>query len=448
MTKISNCRKDHFLLPDDTPFDPAPAPPPGPALLDDTESSMLEQFFTTWDSNPFETREFFNGVEKVPGPFAFDLDELPPTFEGSTTSFGRSSQLPFPTTKGGFNFLGNNGLDPTSDLLAAASMSMLGQHGTSTNSFSTNLSPHILSNHSINSSPSSLSNNTRHLRHSDAGLHHHEARTMTNQHIHPAYPTEMFFAPSSSATNFSVDSPPRVLRWGSDTGFAQQGYQRPAHQSSAENITKELLDNLKCFEPRTSATTTRAPTPVRTLEDISSNSNYSGPNETTVTQNTQDSGARDGDRPEPRRKKLKISMKKEEDSDGIDEEENPRPVSKSKKPKTSGDGGSRRGRLLSSDRASSSRKAKSQPAKLARENLSEEQKRTNHILSEQRRRNLIKQGFDDMCSIVPELRGGGFSKSAILLQAADWLDDMIHGNEILSKQLAELKSMGGIIIPE
>lgn len=141
-------------------------------------------------------------------------------------------------------------------------------------------------------------------------------------------------------------------------------------------------------------------------------------------------------------------MKKEEDSDAIEEEENPRPVSKSKKPKTSGDGGSTRGRLLSSDKASSSRKAKSQPAKLARENLSEEQKRTNHILSEQRRRNLIKQGFDDMCAIVPELRGGGFSKSAILLQAADWLDDMIHGNEILSRQLDELKSMGGIIIPQ
>ena len=82
-----------------------------------------------------------------------------------------------------------------------------------------------------------------------------------------------------------------------------------------------------------------------------------------------------------------------------------------------------------------------------RENLTEEQKRTNHIISEQKRRNLIKQGFDELCSLVPELRGGGFSKSAMLLQAADWLEDMMHGNEILKTQLSDLKSMNGIIIP-
>jgi len=76
--------------------------------------------------------------------------------------------------------------------------------------------------------------------------------------------------------------------------------------------------------------------------------------------------------------------------------------------------------------------------KSGRENLTSEQKRSNHILSEQKRRNLIKQGFDDLCVLVPELKGGGFSKSAMLTKAADWLENLIQGNEKLKLQLAKL----------
>lgn len=77
-------------------------------------------------------------------------------------------------------------------------------------------------------------------------------------------------------------------------------------------------------------------------------------------------------------------------------------------------------------------------SKAARENLTEEQKRTNHILSEQKRRNLIKQGFDDLCALVPELHGGGFSKSTMLVQAAEWLQELLRGNGVLKEQLMAL----------
>jgi hypothetical protein len=76
--------------------------------------------------------------------------------------------------------------------------------------------------------------------------------------------------------------------------------------------------------------------------------------------------------------------------------------------------------------------------KAGRENLTEEQKRNNHILSEQKRRNLIKQGFDDLCELVPDLKGGGYSKSAMLVQAADWLENMLKGNEELRAMLLSL----------
>jgi hypothetical protein len=78
-------------------------------------------------------------------------------------------------------------------------------------------------------------------------------------------------------------------------------------------------------------------------------------------------------------------------------------------------------------------------AKPSRENLSEEQKRENHIRSEQKRRTLIKEGFDDLCELVPGLKGGGFSKSTMLTMAAEWLEELLKGNEALAAQLSALE---------
>lgn len=93
------------------------------------------------------------------------------------------------------------------------------------------------------------------------------------------------------------------------------------------------------------------------------------------------------------------------------------------------------------DEPSSGKRRKSavNNSKLSRENLSEEQKRENHIKSEQKRRTLIKEGFDDLCDLVPGLRGGGFSKSTMLTMAAEWLEDLLKGNEALATQLATLE---------
>lgn len=80
------------------------------------------------------------------------------------------------------------------------------------------------------------------------------------------------------------------------------------------------------------------------------------------------------------------------------------------------------------------RRRRSSPGsrKPGRENLTEEQKRNNHIQSEQKRRNLIKMGFEDTNRMVPELRAGGFSKSNMLLEAAKFMRELKEGNEQLS----------------
>lgn len=79
-------------------------------------------------------------------------------------------------------------------------------------------------------------------------------------------------------------------------------------------------------------------------------------------------------------------------------------------------------------------------AKPARENLTEEQKRENHIKSEQKRRTLIREGFEDLNNLVPGLRGGGFSKSAVLIMSADWLENLLQGNEVLRQRLASMQN--------
>lgn len=70
-------------------------------------------------------------------------------------------------------------------------------------------------------------------------------------------------------------------------------------------------------------------------------------------------------------------------------------------------------------------------SKSARENLSEEQKRNNHIHSEQKRRNLIRRGFDDLNKLVPELRAGGFSKSNALTETTKFVKRLMEENEEL-----------------
>ena len=74
-------------------------------------------------------------------------------------------------------------------------------------------------------------------------------------------------------------------------------------------------------------------------------------------------------------------------------------------------------------------------AKHPRENLSDQQKRENHIRSEQKRRNVIREGQESLCNIVPLLRGVNASKAEKLNMTCKWLEDLLGGNERLAAQL-------------
>ncbi|RKP12970.1 Myc-type, basic helix-loop-helix domain-containing protein, partial [Piptocephalis cylindrospora] len=67
--------------------------------------------------------------------------------------------------------------------------------------------------------------------------------------------------------------------------------------------------------------------------------------------------------------------------------------------------------------------------------LTEEEKRSNHIKSEQKRRNAIRQGFIDLCACVPPLNNVKMSKSVMLEEAIDWIRRLSEECEELDSEL-------------
>ncbi|KAJ3278510.1 hypothetical protein HK104_002281, partial [Borealophlyctis nickersoniae] len=81
------------------------------------------------------------------------------------------------------------------------------------------------------------------------------------------------------------------------------------------------------------------------------------------------------------------------------------------------------------------------PRRAGKELLTEEEKRANHIMSEQKRRNMIRSGFKSLSELVPGLKGGnaGSSKSVILSKTVDFIKGLEEGNRALADELLALQ---------
>ncbi|KAG0138145.1 hypothetical protein HOY82DRAFT_476759 [Tuber indicum] len=98
-------------------------------------------------------------------------------------------------------------------------------------------------------------------------------------------------------------------------------------------------------------------------------------------------------------------------------------------------------------------KAKSQEAKESsptmassdRPRLSEQEKKNNHIASEQKRRMAIREGFDRLTEIVPGLEGQGRSESIVLKKSVDHMRDVLDERQELIRRI---KALGGDVPPE
>ncbi|KAJ2965876.1 hypothetical protein NUW58_g10803 [Xylaria curta] len=57
--------------------------------------------------------------------------------------------------------------------------------------------------------------------------------------------------------------------------------------------------------------------------------------------------------------------------------------------------------------------------------LTEEEKKQNHIASEQKRREAIRAGFDRLCDLVPGLEGQGRSEGLVLKRTVDYIREQL-----------------------
>ncbi|KAH7326462.1 helix-loop-helix DNA-binding domain-containing protein [Stachybotrys elegans] len=72
--------------------------------------------------------------------------------------------------------------------------------------------------------------------------------------------------------------------------------------------------------------------------------------------------------------------------------------------------------------------------------LTEEEKKQNHIASEQKRRQAIRDGFDRLTELVPGLEGQGRSEGHVLTQTNEFIRDQLRRRAQL---IEDIEKRGG-----
>jgi hypothetical protein len=423
------------------PFPSPTAPAPGPSLLDDNESKFLDNFFDGVSNDHFNY-DFFNSAPDG-SELGLGWDELPPAFMGTTSSFGQQPQM----GNHGTSNMNYNAMNPpdsgpsippstTADVIAAATLLQNGSNGRSQSISDVAL---FRQNHPVTprSQPRAMSM-SQHVPSRPQGF---QQRSTSDDYMQDNFYTEMVFGPQSDGTLRQRPGVPQKvdIRWGSDVGFASsQGFIAPAVQddiAAVERSHMHAIENAFAIMPAqmaSSAETTRPSSPAH-------KSNHQRTKPVVKDEEEDDDQA---SRPRKRRKN-----KAPIDEADEDEDDNESPTfatskqqnSKKRKPTKKGVSDSP---TTDPEPGHKRRKSTGVGVKPTRENLTEDQKRENHIKSEQKRRTLIREGFEDLGELVPGLRGGGFSKSAVLIMAADWLEDLIQGNKVLQARLDQVEGTG------
>ena len=426
---------------------------------------MLDSFFNKMSSGQVDSNNYFlqdTAQSKPDGSWDHWMDDLPPMFHGSTTSLAPPVQSAFPS-RGGPNELYDFNHGPTytsgqgqalttsPEVLAAASTLL---HNGHTSRYRGPPNDYSLKAPAPNDQLQVAYRRYNAFESDPVGSYGHLSATTpdrntprpllqdSNRMNEDTVLRDMFYGNNTHQSVRQVNTSKAAdLRWGSDASFFDHGFVAPPNQETVEEVTKTMLNKMECLEPQTSAANTRPSSPKiqrrkRPPNEVDGDAHIPGQNGRRLGEEENVLEGSSESRPRKRRKgKVKLEMK-HEGNDGQLVEAVQRHI-KVRRPSSGRDS---RAKLQVSLEESQTKRARSQSGeqKSGRENLTDEQKRSNHILSEQKRRNLIKQGFDDLCDLVPDLRGGGFSKSAMLTQAAGWLEDLIQGNERLRMQLADL----------
>ncbi|KYK56743.1 uncharacterized protein DCS_03749 [Drechmeria coniospora] len=70
--------------------------------------------------------------------------------------------------------------------------------------------------------------------------------------------------------------------------------------------------------------------------------------------------------------------------------------------------------------------------------LTEEEKKQNHIASEQKRRQAIREGFDRLTELVPGLEGQGRSEGLVLKRTVEYMRQQVAERRAMIEQIERL----------
>lgn len=394
--------------------------------------------------------DFFSAATDGMDGMSFGWNDLPPAFMGTSSSFGQQPMLNetvqpmlFPDVNGNVALTPNGHLQTTEDDVLAAASLLQSTH--SHNNISHHFPPGGVPLFD-QSRPRNVSASQQPSRAREQAVTYEQPRPRTSPPSNngwngETYYAEMVFGSAVSSVRQLPRSPPKPvdIQWGSDNAFGSgQGFVAPAgSKAEFEQAQQNMLSVLSQLETHSStANSTQPSSPVvsRHVDSLNGRSK--------IETNDRDFYDEDNvSRPSKRRKSSKMKEEDASDSDNA----LPGKTPKKRRPKsfttTNRPSSSSNGNVTQSPPPSKRRKSLASSAvKPNRENLTEDQKRENHIKSEQKRRTLIKEGFEDLGELVPDLRGGGHSKSAVLIMAADWLEDLIKGNEILRARIRGMEN--------
>jgi heteromeric Ino2p/Ino4p transcription factor len=84
-----------------------------------------------------------------------------------------------------------------------------------------------------------------------------------------------------------------------------------------------------------------------------------------------------------------------------------------------------------------------------RPRLTEAQKKENHIRSEQKRREAIREGFDKLASIVPGMEGQGRSEAVVLEATIRYMrEQVVERERLVAKAKAQGKDTSAWELPK
>lgn len=310
---------------------------------------------------------------------------------------------------------------PSEDVLAAANVLHSGSHGRS----------HSVQHESMFSNAPQRTNTmgppVGHLRHQQWSEFKQEGRRMS-QSTHAAeqeaaFATWIYGPETQSSQRNDAPRAPVDLQYGSDQNFNNnnQPFVPSSEKDSTEAIQKERMRYFSALELSNSANTTRPTSPVMITEGLPFNLKTRVPPPIKIEANG-DGGKK---------------WRKSKRDDDEEEEEPQSAVSKTSARKRKQKGEPANSPGGAAEGAGSGKRRKSSAA-AKRENLTDNQKRENHINSEKKRRKVIQTGFENLAVMVPAIKGGNPSKSAMLEAAVAWLEELLDGNKTLEGQLSQL----------